>query len=387
MQESDKLLQSIEAIHTAGLDESLWPSALKSITDLIGGVGTTLESVDKWSALTPVLRVKDFWSHGIPAGSEREYADHYISISPRVVLGFTQRAGEIGYDYMLVDDAAIDRDPFYSEFMGPAGMRYFVSGTLVQNRQEYSCFAVQRSRHQGHVGKREIRLMEILTPHVQQALDVTRRLRGAARISHNLGHALDWLADGAALMRADGTLLYVNESLQAIARTGDGIRIGKENKLEFASADSTVRFNEALASACMFLEGEVRQTAFSDFVVPRPSGVSPYVVSIRPLFASGKASAREGTRDAGAIVFVRDPTQRYRTTVAMLREIFGFTEAEAALARALQTGTPLAQYARAHRLSLNTIYTHLRRIKEKTGCRRLPELTRKLNDIQIMLRR
>jgi DNA-binding CsgD family transcriptional regulator len=37
-------------------------------------------------------------------------------------------------------------------------------------------------------------------------------------------------------------------------------------------------------------------------------------------------------------------------------------------------------------LSLNTVYTHLRRIKEKTICHRMPELIRKLNDLHIPLR-
>jgi DNA-binding CsgD family transcriptional regulator len=33
-------------------------------------------------------------------------------------------------------------------------------------------------------------------------------------------------------------------------------------------------------------------------------------------------------------------------------------------------------------LSLNTVYWHLRRIKEKTGCSRLPQLISKLNELR-----
>jgi hypothetical protein len=36
-----------------------------------------------------------------------------------------------------------------------------------------------------------------------------------------------------------------------------------------------------------------------------------------------------------------------------------------------------------HALSLNTIYAHLRRIKDKTGCRKVPELIRRLNDLTL----
>ena len=41
----------------------------------------------------------------------------------------------------------------------------------------------------------------------------------------------------------------------------------------------------------------------------------------------------------------------------------------------------------ARALSLNTAYTHLRRIKEKTGCKHMAELIRWLNDLHVPLRR
>jgi DNA-binding CsgD family transcriptional regulator len=63
------------------------------------------------------------------------------------------------------------------------------------------------------------------------------------------------------------------------------------------------------------------------------------------------------------------------------------TEAEARLAQALQQGMSVTDYARERALSPNTAYTHLRRIKEKTGCKRMPELIRWLNDLRLPLRR
>ena len=56
------------------------------------------------------------------------------------------------------------------------------------------------------------------------------------------------------------------------------------------------------------------------------------------------------------------------------------------LAQALQAGISLPDYARTRRLSLNTVYTHLRRVREKTNCARLPKLIHKLNDWRAPLR-
>ena len=51
-------------------------------------------------------------------------------------------------------------------------------------------------------------------------------------------------------------------------------------------------------------------------------------------------------------------------------------DAEANLAQALQAGIPLDEYARQSAVTLNTVYTQLRRIKEKTGRTRIAELHR-----------
>jgi DNA-binding CsgD family transcriptional regulator len=47
----------------------------------------------------------------------------------------------------------------------------------------------------------------------------------------------------------------------------------------------------------------------------------------------------------------------------------------------------LPDYAQEAGVSLNTIYTHLRRIKDKTGCQRMAKLNKLLRDLQVPLRR
>ena len=53
------------------------------------------------------------------------------------------------------------------------------------------------------------------------------------------------------------------------------------------------------------------------------------------------------------------------------------------LALALHAGQSPSAYSRARRLSANTIYTHLRRLKEKTGCSRLPALIALLDTFRL----
>jgi DNA-binding CsgD family transcriptional regulator/PAS domain-containing protein len=241
--------------------------------------------------------------------------------------------------------------------------------------------AVARSRKQGHVDAAGIEALQRLLPHVQQAFDVARRLKGAGEARYSLERALDWLADGVALVGADGSIVYANEAFHAIARRHDGIRV-RRGILDIVSAEARGRFEKAIADIRRLRERDAVSPVFADFPVPRTGGAPPYLLSVRPL-----AETERGAKaSAIAIVFIRDPSSRNPAALRMLREVFGLTEAEASLAQALQDGVALGAYARRHAVSLNTIYTHLRRIKEKTGCRRMAELIRKLNDLQVPLR-
>jgi DNA-binding CsgD family transcriptional regulator len=361
---ADKLLNAIEAIHGAGLDQERWPRALAAMREIIGGTGATFEVIDK-SRFAPTA----FHSIGIPPVGEIEYADHYFAINPRVRAALMTPTGHVHWDYQILSEAAMHQDPFYADFLPQLDLRYSVAGTIRQTEDELAVFAIQRSPKQGHVGRREIALMQRLLPHVQQAFDVARRLKHAGETQHSLERALDWLADGVMLVRADGAVVYANAAMQAMVRRADGVAI-KKGLVEFATAEARGRFAAAMAGVV------------ADFSVARRLDRPAYLVAVRPLPAEhGAAKA-----DADAIVFVRDPTSRNATALRMLRDVLDLTDAEAGVAQALQAGQRLQDYARTRMVSIHTVYAHLRSIKDKTGCHRMGELIRKLNDLQVPLR-
>ena len=70
----------------------------------------------------------------------------------------------------------------------------------------------------------------------------------------------------------------------------------------------------------------------------------------------------------------------------LLSQTCRLTAAEADLAQALQNGHSLVGWARRRKVSSNTVYTQLRVLKKKIGAHRLPELIRKLNDMELPVR-
>ena len=368
MRKRDDLLLTLEAIHAAGLDETLWPGVLASMSRLFGAVGATMECVDKQAGV-----LTDFWGHGVPDGSEIEYAEHYMFTSPRMALSDTRRFGEIGYDYMLLDEAEMNRDPYYSEFLPKGDMRYFLAASLLRNDRENACIAVQRSAREGHVSQAEIKLMQSLLPHFQQAYGVTRRLRESEQSQHMLEDALDWLSDGVLLVGAEGLVLFANSAALAFVRRADGIRIARR-RVEFSSSSVAGSYERALTAVQRLKQGVGDLRPPDDFHIPGPSGAASYVVSVRPVHP---AADRLRHPDMLALVFIR-PVSTSPNGSLLARAVFGLTEAEADLARALVDDVPLGLYAAQKHLSMNTVYTHLRHIKAKTGSRRMSELVSRL---------
>ena len=109
-----------------------------------------------------------------------------------------------------------------------------------------------------------------------------------------------------------------------------------------------------------------------------------YIVSVRPLV--GGQAHTTGHTQAKVMVLIRDPLWQNPATSQMLQQLFGLTNAEAHLAQALCAGTTTGTYALDRDVSINTVYSHLKRIREKTGCKSVPELIRRLGELNVPLR-
>jgi DNA-binding CsgD family transcriptional regulator len=205
------------------------------------------------------------------------------------------------------------------------------------------------------------------------------RLGNLSNAQHSFERALDWLADGVIMLATDGAVRYANIAAQEIARARDGIAI-RRGALEFLSGNATSKFGSALSAIVRLRDAGVTATMSTDFAVERKSGATPYSVSVRPLLAGV-----DEPETAVALMFIHDPLIRDAAALGLVRQAFGLTAAEAEVANALRAGFSPDAYARKRKVSPNTVYTHIRRIKEKAGCNRMAELIRKLNDVQVAI--
>jgi PAS domain-containing protein len=282
MGQSDDVIAVISRIHAAGLDAEKWPDALSEIARLSGGHGASLEMLER-----PSLRHSGMYSHGLPAVGA--YLENYAPMCPRIPFAARTPAGSVVYDSQCIDDATMNANPFYMEFLAKYDMRHHLGGIVVNSAKELILTGVQMSPKQGHPTPAKIKLMALLLPHIQQATDVMRRLGTLADAQRAFERTLDWLADGVLVLGADGTTLYANVAAQAIVRANDGIAI-RRGAVEFLSGDAKLNFGTALKAIGDLRDAKVTTSMSGDFVVERRSGAPPYSVSVRPLLGKSKVS-------------------------------------------------------------------------------------------------
>jgi DNA-binding CsgD family transcriptional regulator/PAS domain-containing protein len=322
-----------------------------------------------------------FCSAGVPSAAGERYSDHFAALNPRIPPILRQRASEVCWDYKLMDEADMQRDEFYSEFLPSMGLRYFISAVLEQTTDRIAVVAVQRSRRKGHVTNRGIALMHRLCPHFQRAYTMRKLLGSPAPTREDLfENALELLADGIALLHRDGGLVFVNEALRSLAARNRDFRIDR-NAIEFASPDLRSRFAAALGAVERVHQLDAAYLP-TDFAVPR-DGAPPYTVSVRPLLRAGGETTHP---EAAAMLLVHDPLQQNFAAGRMLQDLYGLTNAEAQLVQALGTGMTAVAYAKSRNISVTTVYTHLRRTREKTGWKSVAELTRRFHELNVSLR-
>lgn len=367
MGQGSQLLDAVEAIHAAGVDPARWSEALDAVTRLSGCAAASLEDYDFARRL-----LRNWRGVGNEPEMVEAYQAYHSSDNPWAPARPASRAGGKFARAHVLDLSGLDREPFYAGYITYTDPRYFLAGLIDGGRGPQTVFTLTRHPGCGEVEATHVRLFRRLLPHVRLALRVARRTEAAQGRARQMAAMLDWVAEGAALLGADGSVLYANAALAEIARAGDGLALGRAG-LALASRAARERLARALARAAAVAGGAGPPP--EPFAAPRPSGAPAYVLTLRPLFPGETAG---GPDDAAAVVFVRDPARGGAGEA--LAAAWGLTPAEARLAQALCDGAAPSDYARRAGVSINTVYTHLRRLKDKTGARRLPELIRRLDD-------
>ena len=167
---------------------------------------------------------------------------------------------------------------------------------------------------------------------------------------------MDCLRIGVIFAGAGGRVLAANRPAQEIFSLKDGLEFSRGFLRTALPQETSALRNLIVAGrAPVFLS------------LSRPSGKRPLSVLIRSLSQDRDASSSERPM---AVVFVSDPDQRLDVDPAGVKDLYGLTPAEAAVASLVGVGRPVLEAARRLGVQTNTVRMQLKQVYAKTGARR-----------------
>lgn len=360
----ERTLAVIESFYDAALDERLWPSALRQITELSGSLGASFWVLD--GSETP--RLSTFVTINFDPAAIQEYLEHAAAIDPTVHYLASHPDVPIVHDGLVIGEAEKDKHPYYDWHERRIETRFRMVGQAQLAPAVQGGIALHRTRKAGRFESADIKQFAVLHRHLERALKIGVRI-GSLDAAAGVGK--EWLdrCTAAVFLLDDGKrVVFSNRAADALQSSGDGIRVSAR-RIGLARKQDDIRLQalieQALARGGPRHGGTLR--------AQRPSGKRSFGIFVNPL--TREYPILSMFRPAVCVI-VTDPDTRPLPPLERLRQSFDLTEAEARLAALLANGEDLRRAADRLKITYGTARTRLAQIFQKTDTRRQAELVR-----------
>lgn len=368
----DQFSATVEKIYSAASGELSFRDALLEIENLTGSTGAVIDLVP----ISPTIRPATL-SGSFSEENCLEYSRDYQAICPRIRHAISHPDIPIHYDYAFINEGEMNRDPVYDWF-GKHGLRYYLGSPVAKTDNYLAFVSLQRTRRQGHVEARDIKLFDALRPHLCRAINLAEQLGTLKSFDRFSASVLEALPQGVFALDRKGMVRFTNDRAARILSANDGIAL-ESGHLKTASTSDQLRLDRLVADAAS--PAPVPSTSSGWIRVARRSGRLPYAVFIAPLATSDEEFLGGGCR---VLVLVHDLSECRAADCDMLVSMFDLTQTEARLAAALSSGHSMESAASLLRIQLTTARSHLKSIFRKTGVGRQQDLIRLLTSMSSM---
>ena len=253
-------------------------------------------------------------------------------------------------------------DPFYEEFMKPAGWRHSAAMLFWDGEKKFiGQLAMTRGAEAGDATEAEMELLESLHPHVNAAVERLLALERSAAMHKSLELFVDALPVAVAAVDWDLNVSFANRAAQeAICIWGYG-RKGARAVKPRLELPQTVR------AACERLKTRWTAAFATDdfrklervFTLPHPT-----MPGCHATIQVSEPAAGRGLQPSFSVVFLVSTLEDSEVPRA-LAELSKLTSAEKLIARLAAGGHDNAGIARALGISHSTVRTHLRHVFRK----------------------
>ncbi|MEG3062768.1 MAG: helix-turn-helix transcriptional regulator [Comamonas sp.] len=360
-----------------GSTESIpWQSLLQEIGRLLDANWVTLvlrrPATDRYGLVL-------VWKQGFPvrvATAYNQYAyaiDPFVNLPPDSVLSLDE----------VISDEALMAGEFYRQFLEPEDIGQMLgfdfhalahagSQAAMHGSGMVDChFRVCRPGTTARFSGADRALLRILLPHLKLAVQLHSQGDVLESERELYAGTMDRMQVGMVILDESGKVLKVTAMAADILKENDGISIARGSvEANYREEDRDLQrlIVQALATATKWKPAVPEALSIS-----RPSGRTKLGVFVRAIPLKAWS---EGRHRPSVAVVIRDPERKSEASHEIMRNLFGFTPAEASLAIQLANGCTLEEASENLGIRKNTARAHLRSTFSKTGVTRQTMLVR-----------
>jgi DNA-binding CsgD family transcriptional regulator len=361
--EDVRLSQFTDELYDAAVDPALWqPIALK-LAQLFDSESCMLlmafnRGGSKFLGVTDNIR-GEVWE---------DYQSYYYA-HDQWITGGLSRPGQAVLGHEIAPEAWFRKSEFLNELAVRAGIYSLVGTALPLGGDRSAVVGIHRPKHRAPFDGNDVRRLDSLIPHLKRAMQLSVRLSDAGMDHQAALDGLERSHSATIVVDANGMMLFATCLAEAIVRRGEGLhalggRLSSPDRMVAARLALLVR---AAAGAVAGTPGAAR---CGGIAIERGEDRLPLTVLVAP-FRPKRAGF--GAPQPAALVFIRDP-ETSSLAVEVLRDLFGLTPAQAAVAGRLAEGENLEHIAAKLRITLHTARDHLKVAFAKTGTSRQSQL-------------
>lgn len=348
----------IERFYEAAVRPELWQDLLGELADALGAEGCYLIP-GIGSSFQPVC------SRSMQESCVTGLEEGWFDRNPRLTRGFAavKSTQEIVTESMLFSPWELDHLPFHAEFVSRFRARWFAGLDLAGQGATGLALTAERLARQERFNNFELETLHRLVPHIQ----------GAGRMALHLASARDeGVLDGftcfdcgAILIDWMGRVLRMN--VQAEKLMGSWLTV--QNRRLVAGRKDCDGVLQKLIGKVLSRKPLQDGEPIGTIAIARPTA-RPLIVQAAPV----ARSAADLFQQAKAVLMIKDPDAQRIPGDRLLRQVFGLTAAEAAIALSLARGDDLEAISETRSVTLGTLRHQVKSILAKTETRRQAEL-------------
>jgi DNA-binding CsgD family transcriptional regulator len=366
----ERTLRVIQTFYDAAMDETLWPAALKNLSDLTRSQAASFWVLDG----SEQPRLPTFICFNFDMEDIRYYLEHTAHMDPTVQYLVAHPLQPIVHDGLVISEREKDKHPYYDWHNRHIDTRFRMVGQTRLTPTVQAGVALHRRQKAGRYEPKDINRFALLHGHLERALAIAFRLGSLGAMQQLTTEWLDRNAAAVVFLDERKHVVFVNRAAQALQTDGDGIRLRSDGVMLPRKQDNE-RLQELIAQVLSPIALPGSAPAGGAMRAMRPSGKRPYGILVGPV--SQRYPVMSTLRPAVCIV-VTDPDRQMPLPCDRLQTAFGLTEAEAKLAALLAAGEGLRIAAEKLEITYGTARTRLAEIFQKTDTRRQGELIRLL---------